>query len=167
MKEKRINITQGEFAATGEDDTVISTLLGSCVAVCLWDPVAKVGGMNHMLLAVTESKGNACNLAGVNAMEVLINDIVKKGGDRTRLKAKMFGGARMVTGLSDIGQKNADFATEFLRDEGIELTGSSVGGTMARNVRFWPTSGKALQRTTASEIVEKPTQPVVNDLELF
>lgn len=169
MSEKRIHITQGEHATGNEEDTMINTLLGSCVAVCLWDEVAKVGGMNHMLLAMSDAgNGATCNLSGINAMELLINDMIKLGASRNRLKAKAFGGARMVAGLSDIGQSNAEFALEFLKNEGIECEGHSLGGTMARNIRFWPASGRVQQRMTSTQVVE-PTvkEEEGNDLELF
>lgn len=168
MIEERIHITQGEHAVGQGGDCVISTLLGSCVSVCLWDETACVGGMNHMLLAVNDSNSGMCNLAGLNAMEVLINDIIKLGGSRNRFKAKVFGGSSMVSGLSGIGKSNADFALDFLKNENIECVGTSLGGTQARNLKFWPASGKAMQRLAGKPVVEeaKPV-PKGNDLELF
>ena len=169
MAEQRILITQGQHATSDQEDVVISTLLGSCVAVCLWDETARVGGMNHMLLAVSDTKDNtSCNLAGLNAMELLINDMIKLGASRNRLKAKAFGGARMVAGLSDIGQTNAAFALDFLKNEGIVCESQSLGGDKARNVRFWPATGRAQQRMTSSEVVEAPAKVETgNDMELF
>jgi len=96
-------ITQGEFAVSDTAGDQISTILGSCVATCLWDDEARVGGMNHILVAQTNVGGILSDFAGVNAMELLINGLVRRGADRTRLKAKVFGGSRMVAGLSDIG----------------------------------------------------------------
>lgn len=168
MSETRIHITQGEHAASGDADAMISTLLGSCVAVCLWDDVAQVGGMNHMLLAVSDNSVGASNLAGLNAMEVLINDMIKLGAVRNRLKAKAFGGAQMVAGLSDIGQSNAEFALDFLKNEGIVCEGHSLGGTMARNIRFWPATGRVQQRTTSTQVVDPaPKEEEGNDVDLF
>lgn len=168
MTEKRIHITQGEHATADDNDVIISTLLGSCVAVCLWDEVAAVGGMNHMLLAVSDGQSGACNLSGINAMEILINDMIKLGASRNRLKAKAFGGAQMVSGLSDIGRTNAEFALEFLQNEGIECEGHSLGGTMARNIRFWPATGRVQQRVTSTQVEEAtPKQEEGNDMELF
>lgn len=141
MTDQRINITQGGFAASASEDVVISTLLGSCVSVCLWDETAKVGGMNHMLLAVSETKSGTCNLAGLNAMEILINDIIKLGGRRNHLNAKVFGGARMLASQTEIGESNATFALEFLQSEGIPCLGKSIGGASARNLKFWPATG--------------------------
>ncbi len=121
-----------------------------------------------MLLAVADTNNGMCNLAGINAMEVLINDIVKLGGIRSRLQGKVFGGARMVSGLSDIGKTNAEFAIEFLKNEGISCIGTSVGGTQARNLKFWPSTGRVLQRVTGAKVEEqKPQVEEGNDLELF
>ena len=169
MPENRVHITQGEYATGDTADTVISTLLGSCVSVCLWDEVARVGGMNHMLLAVSETNTGVCNLEGVNAMEILINDIAKLGGQRHRLQAKVFGGAQMIAGLSSIGGKNAAFALEFLENENIACVGQSVGGTQARNLKFWPSTGRVMQRVTGADVPEvvKPVVTEGNDLELF
>ena len=171
MEESRIHITQGEFATSSGDDTVITTILGSCVACCMWDPVAKVGGMNHMLLASSNAQDARSELAGVNAMELLINELIKKGALRSRLQAKAFGGARMISGLSDIGDANAAFTLQFLADENIECVGHSLGGTQARNVRFWPGSGRVMQKMTGTPPVEEPVKPAKaepgNDLELF
>ncbi len=171
MTQNKVHITQGERAASGNPDDVIYTILGSCVSCCLWDPVAKVGGMNHMLLTVNNSASGVCNLAGINAMELLINDILKLGAKRERLRAKAFGGARMVAGLSDVGQTNCKFTLDFLATEGIECETQSLGGEAARHVRFWPASGRAMQKMRADETVKEtipsPTEQEGNGLELF
>ncbi|MEE4186822.1 MAG: chemotaxis protein CheD [Roseobacter sp.] len=171
MSERRKHITQGERAVGQEPDVVISTILGSCVSCCLWDPVAQVGGMNHMLLTVTTKSTGVCNLAGINAMELLINDVLKLGASRERLRAKAFGGARMVAGLSDIGQMNSAFTLDFLNKEGIQCESHSLGGDTARHILFWPATGRALQKVRTDEVlpVEVPVnEPSAgNDLELF
>ncbi|WP_298835782.1 chemotaxis protein CheD [uncultured Roseobacter sp.] len=172
MQGKRVHITQGEKLASADPEAVISTILGSCVSCCLWDPIAKVGGMNHMLLTVSTVESGICNLAGINAMELLINDILKLGGQRHRLRAKAFGGARMVSGLSDIGKTNSEFTLGFLRAEGIECEGHSLGGEAARHVMFWPATGRVMQKVRKDAPVElraEVTAPETggNDLELF
>ncbi|MEM8577214.1 MAG: chemotaxis protein CheD [Pseudomonadota bacterium] len=144
-----IHITQGEHAVSAEADVTITTLLGSCVACCIWDPVAGLGGMNHMLLARTGFTGRLSNRSGVAEMETLINEIVERGGVRTRLRAKAFGGAHMVSGLSDIGPQNAAFALDYLAQEGIFCEASSLGGLSARLVRFWPATGRVQQKRTS------------------
>jgi chemotaxis protein CheD len=166
-----VNITQGEFAVSAEPGSLISTILGSCVATCLWDPDRGVGGMNHILVAQTSVGGSSCDFAGVNAMELLINGLVRQGARRDNLRAKVFGGARMVRGLSDIGQMNGIFALEFLEREGIPCLGRSLGGTLARHIKFYPAEGRVMQRTVSAPIQEEVAPPVAaparNDVELF
>jgi chemotaxis protein CheD len=170
MTAERHVITQGEHRALANADAVISTLLGSCVACCLWDETAGVGGMNHMLLASSTGRNGICDLAGVNAMELLINDLLKLGAMRHRLKAKAFGGAQMVSGLSDIGPRNARFVLGFLEQEGIPCLSSSLGGQDALHVLFTPATGAVrLRRQTTGipEVIVPVTAPAGNDLELF
>jgi chemotaxis protein CheD len=142
----QINLVQGEYAVSGDSDVALTTILGSCVAACIRDPKAGVGGMNHFLLPGALGKASEGIERGVHAMELLINDLLKAGAKRDRLEAKLFGGARMIRNLSDIGAQNAAFAADFLRQEGIANQGGSVGGDQARRVRFWPVSGRAQQR---------------------
>lgn len=170
MTDIRLHITQGEYATGNQADVVISTLLGSCVSCCLWDAEAGVGGMNHILLAKSNDRDQARSLSGINAMEVLINALIKCGANRGNLKAKAFGGARMVEGLSDIGAQNAEFVVSFLKTEGIPLVSQSFGGNQARNLKFWPSTGRALQKLTDANVrlVDAvPPSPDGHDVELF
>mgnify|MGYP001800817225 FL=1 len=170
MTTQRIHIVQGQHATGSDPNSVISTLLGSCVAVCLWDDNAGVGGMNHMLLAQNSAGSHARTLSGLQAMELLINDLLKQGASRDRLKAKAFGGARMVERLSDIGQQNAEFTEHFLSQVGIPLVTRSFGGIQARNLRFWPATGRALQKLTTAQVdmVEVAARPATGHaVELF
>ena len=170
MTPERIHIVQGEHAVGVGEHVVISTLLGSCVACCLWDEDAGIGGMNHMLLARGRGHSAVDTLRDINAIETLINALTKLGAERHRLKAKAFGGARMVTGLSDIGQQNADFTLRYLAQEEIEIVTQSLGGTQARNIRFWPGTGRVMQRTSDAKVQDVETVPVTgigNGLELF
>lgn len=143
--ERRINIVQGEYHVTDDETVLLTTLVGSCVAACLLDPVAKVGGMNHFLLPGTdESKPGADSVRyGVHAMELLVNGLLGAGARRERLQAKLFGGGRMLDGLTDIGSQNATFAERFLARERIALAGASLRGDRGRRVQFWPVSGRA------------------------
>jgi chemotaxis protein CheD len=79
---------------------------------------------------------------GVHAMELLVNGLLARGARRDRLEAKLFGGARMVTGLTDVGRQNALFAERFLQRESIPVVNSSLGGDQARRIQFWPVSGR-------------------------
>lgn len=158
-KEHRQHITQGQFVVASGPDAVLTTLLGSCVSTCLWDSIAGIGGMNHILLPDRRFGEGAAHGEGVNEMELLINGLIKAGACRDRLKAKIFGGARMISMSTDIGETNAAFALQFLKDEGIECLGESTGGTNARQVKFWPGTGKALVRIAESKPIE-PEKPV-------
>lgn len=171
MSSRQTHITQGERAVGRGEDFVISTILGSCVSCCLWDPVARVGGMNHMLLTMNSRSDGVCNLVGINAMELLINDILKLGASRDRLRAKAFGGARMVAGLSDIGKTNSQFTLDFLAKEDIACESHSFGGNTARHIKFWPSTGRALQKIRADAVfpaeVPVPETTSGNGMELF
>lgn len=166
----RINIVQGEFHVSADRALSITTLLGSCVAACIHDPVAEVGGMNHFLLPGDEANAPLLARHGVHLMELLINGLLKKGAARHRLQAKLFGGARTMQGLGDIGATNARFAQDFLKREGIAITGGSLGGETGRRIQFWPASGRALQklvRAVEERPLPDPVLPGAGELELF
>ena len=136
-------VIQGTFFVSSHPEATLSTVLGSCISVCLHDPVARIGGMNHFLLATGQGEDSGHIRYGVNAMERLINEMLKAGASRTQLQAKLFGGARMSTNLADIGKGNADFAEAFLRDEGVPVLSRSLGGISARRLVFTPATGHA------------------------
>jgi chemotaxis protein CheD len=142
-----VHIVQGEQHVTDDPEVVLSTLLGSCVAACLRDPVAGIGGMNHFLLpGVDPTKGEADSVRyGVHAMELLVNALLSQGARRERLEGKLFGGARLITGLTDVGEMNATFAEQFMRREGLVNIGGSLRGDAGRRIQFWPVSGRARQ----------------------
>jgi len=143
----RIIIDPGESYVTKKDE-IISTLLGSCVAACLYDPVNRVIGMNHFLLAQQHSAHNAALLAseggryGIHAMELLINQMLKQGAQRIHLKAKAFGGGDVLKlgnesrGGQSIGAVNCEFIKTFLKTERIPLIASGLGGQIGRNIFF-------------------------------
>lgn len=142
---RRINLMPGDIQVSSDPGTVLTTLLGSCVAACLYDPVARVFGMNHFLLASRSPRhvdpvASEAGRYGVHAMELLINGLLKQGASRDRLKAKVFGGANVLSHVSRdqfaIGEINADFVREFLDNEGIPLVASDLGGQAGRQVHF-------------------------------
>ena len=136
-------VIQGTFFVSSHPDATMSTVLGSCISVCLHDPVLRLGGMNHFLLAAGRGEDSGHIRFGVNAMEKLINEMLKAGASRSRLQAKLFGGARMSANLADIGSANASFAESFLRDEAIPVLSKSLGGNSARRLVFTPSTGHA------------------------
>jgi chemotaxis protein CheD len=163
-------IAQGEYGIGDQPELVLSTILGSCVAVCLRDPVLRLGGMNHILLP--DAAGGRIGAAsfGASDMERLMNALLKRGALRNRLEAKVFGGAAVVTGLSDIGARNAAFVRAFLAAEGIATLSENTGGDRPRQVRFWPESGRAQHRFVGLTEVDEPRLPPAargNEVELF
>ncbi len=143
----RVIIQPGEYFSC-QNATVISTLLGSCVAACLYDPVNKIIGMNHIMLSNPRYSKDLPNYAseagryGINAMELLINDMMHKGMERRHLRAKAFGGASIfrkdesVGNFLCVGQVNVRFIKEFLADEKIPLDAEDLGGGHGRVIHF-------------------------------
>ncbi|PVX30436.1 chemotaxis protein CheD [Sphingomonas pokkalii] len=173
---RRVSIVQGENAVIAEPHVIISTLLGSCVAACLYDPVAKVGGMNHFLLGEpgADHKVSGSDMAryGVHAMELLINSMMAKGASRSRLQAHLYGGANIISGLGSIGASNAAFARRFMETESISIAHCDLGGTLARKVEFLPHEGKSRCTKVAERVQERPVAPPPmpapgGELELF
>ncbi|WP_333827006.1 chemotaxis protein CheD [Pararhodobacter sp.] len=174
-----INVIQGEFRVSKRPEDVITTILGSCVSACIYDPVRRIGGMNHFLLPGTDPRERQNIKYGAYAMEQLINALLRGGAQRSSLEAKLFGGASVVRQLSDIGKNNAEFARAFLKDEGIHLAAHCLGGTQGRRIRFWPHTGRAqamlMQATNdgpavPSEIFKSqaiPLAPTAGEVDLF
>ena len=143
----RVIIEPGEYFSCS-NATVISTLLGSCVAACLYDPVRRIVGMNHFMLSNPRYSKNLPIYAseagryGINAMELLINDMMRKGADRRSLRAKVFGGASIFKSDESrdnfmcVGQVNIRFIREFLEDEKIPLEAEDLGGAFGRVIHF-------------------------------
>ncbi len=144
---KEITLHPGEYCASRQD-VLLRTLLGSCISACLYDPVTRVIGMNHFLLTERRYSEREKPLYlteagryGVHAMELLINDMIKLGGRRENLRAKVFGGSSLLgfngTGTSpSVGELNCRFIIEFLENDGIPLVASSLGGHRGRVIRF-------------------------------
>lgn len=141
---RRIHVIQGEYKVSSDPDVVLCTILGSCVAACMRDPVAGVGGMNHFLLPGNGGNtGGEATRYGVHLMELLINGLLKAGARRERLEAKIIGGAKTIAAFSNVGEQNARFAEKFLKDEGIRVVGQNTGGDVGRKLEYWPISGRA------------------------
>ncbi len=169
-------VVQGEYRVSNDPAELLSTILGSCVAVCLHDPAGKIGGMNHFLLPFGQEEGtNRPVRYGLFAMEMLINALMKQGARKSHLQAKLFGGAKISADLRDIGQTNASFAREYLAAEGIACVSESLGGTNARRVVFHPATGQARMlivpstNLVATEVLAPPAARRARDegIELF
>jgi chemotaxis protein CheD len=140
-----IKVLPGEFLV-GADDDVIVTVLGSCVAACLRDPGLGIGGMNHFMLPARGEGASALAHAafGLQAMELLIGELVKRGSRREALEAKVFGGAAVTEAFSyaQVGTQNAKFIIEYLKAEGIKLIAADLEGVHPRKVYFAPGTGR-------------------------
>lgn len=171
---ERITVMQGQvYVGTGRPE-ILTTVLGSCIACCLYDPVAHVGGMNHFLLA-EPSPGSgtvADQNYGIYLMELLINQMMTRGGVKSRMKAHIYGGANMHTGMARIGDANAKFARNFLAEEKIPLVKSDTGGESARRVDFDPVLGRTRCRL-AEPVAAPAAKPIIRpqtsggEVELF
>ncbi|NQY49758.1 MAG: chemoreceptor glutamine deamidase CheD [Colwellia sp.] len=147
-------ILPGEFYMTTQN-VAIATTLGSCISACIWDERSRIGGMNHFMLPITNKEAHEVNWGqrektadatryGNFAMEHLINTILRSGGLRKNLRAKLFGGAKVLNQMSDVGQKNINFALAYLDQEEIIIESSDIGDIYPRKVIFEPYSGRVL-----------------------
>ncbi len=131
------------------EDILIMTTLGSCIAACLWDREAKVGGMNHFMLP---DGAAGSGRYGSYAMEVLINAMMKQGATRATMEAKVFGGGQVIDGMTsmNIGERNTAFVVDYLKTERIPIMSKDVLGPHPRKVCFLPASGKAMVKRLAA-----------------
>ena len=162
-----VQVLPGDIYVTA-DDEMVSTVLGSCVAACVRDPASGIGGMNHFMLPKPPSSDPDGTSAryGVYALECLLNQILRRGGRRSELEVKVFGGGRVLRGGSDIGRINIEFVHAFFRDEGMRILSEDVGGQFARRVRYWPRTGRLLllQMPMDHTLVAQETKPVERTL---
>lgn len=151
---KKITIHIGELYVS-KTPAVIHTLVGSCVAVCLFDPLARIGGMNHILLPGRADMTNfdAPARYGIHAMELLINKMMKGGADRNRIIAKIFGGAHLLPAISyhnGVGRKNVEFVTEFLQNESVRVLTQDTNGHESRRIYFHTDTGDVFLKRISS-----------------
>lgn len=178
-----ITVAPGEHEITSAKDEIVATVLGSCISVCMRDSHVGVGGLNHFLLPKNNGSADASagERYGDTAMEVLINGLLKRGAKRSHLEAKVFGGARVLSGATmlAIGDGNIAFVTEFLNREGIPTVSKDVGGTRSRRIHYQPSTGRAWvqhvqssQKSTEHEqevayLNRLKTQPVAGEVEIW
>lgn len=152
-----VKLLPSEYYVTAAD-TVMTTVLGSCVAACLVDREAGVAGMNHFMLPEDDepgTRGHAESMRyGTYAMEVLIRELLRAGARRDRLKAKVFGGAAVLANMTtlNIGDRNADFVLRYLENERIAIAAQDLRGPHARRVCLLPHSGKAVVRKLRAQV---------------
>ncbi|WP_413586320.1 chemotaxis protein CheB [Bdellovibrio sp. HCB274] len=140
----------GKYAAFKEE-TIISTLLGSCVAVAIFDPTTKIGGLNHYLLPEAQPGERANSRYGSHAIQLLIEDCLRLGANRSQLKAKIYGGGNVISVSSlgeAIGSRNIEFAETTLRQLGIPIVERNVGGESARTIKFNTATSDVLHNQT-------------------
>ncbi|RIQ34344.1 chemoreceptor glutamine deamidase CheD [Bordetella avium] len=148
-----VKILPNEYFVTKGEDLMLSTVLGSCVAACLRDPLTGIGGMNHFMLpdGDAQSPASATMRYGAFAMEVLINELLKAGAARDRLEAKVFGGGAVLSAMQqmNIGERNGQFVLSYLKTENIPVRAQDLGDTHARRIHYFPFDGRVLVRKMA------------------
>jgi chemotaxis protein CheD len=178
-------ILPGEYYVT-KDDMLLVTTLGSCVAACIRDPAAGIGGINHFMLpdAATAEPGTPLSTSaryGTYAMELLINELVKLGARRNHLEAKVFGGGNVLGGMTvtNVGKRNSTFVLGYLSMENIPVVAKDLLDDFPRKVYFFPRSGKVMVKklrstrndTLAAREIDYARRlrvvPVAGDVELF
>ena len=145
-----VKLFSGDCYVTDKPNYMLVTILGSCVSACIRDPIAGVGGMNHFLLPdggdVDFEHASQATRYGAYAMEQLINGIISKGGQKSRLEVKLFGGGNVIKSNTLIGDRNVQFVKQFLRREGLLVSSADLGGTYPRRIHYYPDTGKVMMR---------------------
>jgi len=178
-------ILPGQYYVTKNDESIV-TVLGSCISACIRDKDAGIGGMNHFMLPMTEAEYSIRNLRlsdaaryGNYAMEMLINDILKNGGNKNNLEVKLFGGGKIIANMTDVGERNIEFAINYLKSEELIAIASDVGNSFPRKVYYFPQTGKVrikrLRSLHNNTIIEREkvymndinTKPVSGEVDLF
>jgi len=178
-------ILPGQYYVTRNEEAIV-TVLGSCISACIRDKSAGIGGMNHFMLPMTnvEFSGKNVRLSeaaryGNYAMEMLINDILKNGGDKRNLEIKLFGGGKIIANMTDVGERNIEFALSYLKSEGLTSVASDIGNSFPRKVYYFPLTGKVkikrLRSLHNNTIIEREKvymddinkAPVSGEIDLF
>lgn len=180
-------ILPGEYYVTINEEIIV-TVLGSCVSACVRDTLFGIGGMNHFMLPVNRSQNSQwggeleeSTRFGNFAMEKMINEILKHGGNRKNLEVKLFGGGKVITGMTtiDVGNRNIDFVREYVHTESLKLVAEDLGDIYPRKVVYNPKSGKVrvkklrsmhtrtIAEREASYMDQLKGEPAAGDIELF
>ena len=148
FKYNAAKVLPGEYFVAKED-LLVMTVLGSCIAACIWDSRLRIGGMNHFMLP--DGGGDSSGRYGSYAMELLINELVKMGSSREYMQAKVFGGGAVIAGMTsmNVGERNTKFVLDYLATERIPVVSKDVMDIYPRKVIFFPVSGKAMVKRLA------------------
>ena len=148
FKYAAVKVLPGEYYVSDED-IVIMTVLGSCIAACIWDSRLRIGGMNHFMLP--EGGADTSGRYGSYAMELLINELIKRGSTREYMQAKVFGGGAVIAGMTsmNVGERNTQFVLDYLATERIPVVSKDVMDIYPRKVVFFPVTGKAIVKRLA------------------
>jgi chemotaxis protein CheD len=151
FKNEAVKVLPGEFFVHDED-ILIMTTLGSCIAACLWDRQQRIGGMNHFMLPDAGNGGNDGGRYGNFAMDLLIGELIKRGATRSTMEAKVFGGGAVISGMHtlNVGERNTKFVLDYLATERIAVVSKDVMDIYPRKVCFLPHSGKAMVKRLAA-----------------
>lgn len=143
-----VKVLPGEYYVS-QDDLMVMTVLGSCIAACIWDPKVRVGGMNHFMLP--EGGGDTSGRYGSYAMELLINEMIKLGARRETMQAKVFGGGQVMHSFTtmNVGERNTQFVLNYLQTERIAIISKDVLDIHPRKVCYFPATGKAMVKRLA------------------
>ena len=155
FRNEAVKVLPGEYFVFDEE-ILIMTTLGSCIAACIWDRDKRIGGMNHFMLP--DGGGAAdCGRYGSYAMELLINELIKRGATRSTMEAKVFGGGAVISGMNSInvGERNTKFVLDYLHTERITVVSKDVMDIYPRKVCFLPVTGKAMVKRLASTNTEQ------------
>ena len=184
LQKEAVKLLPGQYYATASDKALV-TILGSCVAACIFDQEKKIGGMNHFMLPGNSDVYNPLSASaryGSYAMEILINEILKRGASRENLEAKVFGGGNVMSSIttSNVGQRNAKFVVDYLGFESIPIVAQDLMENCPRKVVFFPNTGRVLMKRLHNERIDREieavenrysqtigAEPVSNDIELF
>lgn len=174
-----LKLMPADYVVTSKE-IALSTVLGSCVAACMRDPVLRIGGMNHFMLPDGGGDDTSARY-GSYAMELLINELLKAGARRERIEAKVFGGGNVLKSFTTnpVGTRNAEFVIAYLKAERIPVVAQDLGSIHPRKVWYIPSTGKVLVRrlphahdtTVATEEIayrnQLRQQPAAGGVELF
>ena len=143
-----VKVLPGEYFVTA-DDMMVMTVLGSCIAACIYDPRVRVGGMNHFMLP--DGGNDAGGRYGSYAMELLINEMMKLGARRETMQAKVFGGGQVMHSFTtmNVGERNTAFVLDYLQTERIAVISKDVLDIHPRKVCYFPATGKAMVKRLA------------------